>query len=110
MWKKLPLKGFIYSSLGLSLASAVLILITLKNLPPVVPLFYGLPSGADQLVPTLMLFIVPGFGLFITAVNILLAQILKDPFFKKTLVVSTTFISFLGAITIVKIISLVGFF
>jgi hypothetical protein len=110
MWKDLPYKGCIYFSIALNIVSAVIIVILKGNLPPVVPLFYGLPIGAEQLAPTLELFLTPAAGLIITAINILISFISKDIFLKKLLIISGTFISLLLTITLIKIILLVGFF
>jgi hypothetical protein len=110
MWKKTPLKSFVYASLGVNLTIVILILAMKTFLPPVVPLFYGLPSGPSQLGSTLMLLMIPGASIIVTFLNILVARLLKDDFYKKALVVSGTLISFLGAITVIKIIFLVGLF
>lgn len=110
MWKNLPLKSCVYASGALSALSIVAVIGLRSYLPPVVPLFYGLPSGVNQLVPTLGLLIVPITSLAITTLNIFLTKFTKDLFFKMTLIVASTFISVLTAITIFKIILLVGFF
>ena len=110
MWKEIPLKGYIYASLALNVISVVFVLSVKNYLPPVVPLFYGLPSGLGQLIPALGLIIAPTTGLLITGVNIVLTNFVKDLFFKKILIVSSLFVSVLVFITTVKIILLVGFF
>lgn len=110
MWKTIPFKGCVYFAFGLNLILSVLIF-TLKGfLPPVVPLFYGLPVGADQLVPSLALVIAPVTGLIITLINIFIVNLTRDNLLKKALIISGTFVSTLLAITVVKIILLVGFF
>ncbi len=110
MWKKLPLKGAIYVSLGTNLVLTVFILIIRNYLPPVVPLFYGLPSGQSQLAPTLQLLMVPLVSVVITVLNIFIVSLLRDVFYKKALIISGVLISFLGAVTVIKIVFLVGFF
>lgn len=107
--QKLPLSGYIYSSIGLSVLTALLVIITKFNLPPVVPLFYGRPVGPEQLVGAWGLIVAPGVSLLITVINIILASRLSDDFSKRVLSVTSLFISVLIAVTVFKIISLVGF-
>jgi len=110
MWKNLPYRGCIYFSIIIDFISIVLILVLKSILPPVVPLFYGLPSGAEQLTPVLGLILAPASGLVITALNLFMSSLTQDIFLKKTLVTSSAFISLLLAITVTKIFLLVGFF
>jgi hypothetical protein len=110
MWKNLPYKNCIYFSIAINLLSAILILVLKGLLPPVVPFFYGLPDGIEQLVPSLGLIIAPAIGLVITAINIFLCRIIHEVFLKKVLIISTAFISLLLVITNIKIVLLVGFF
>jgi hypothetical protein len=110
MWKNLPYKGYIYFSVALNIVSIILIFVLRGFLPPVVPLFYGLPVGSDQLTPSFGLILAPIAGLAIMTINSLVSNFIKDTFFKKTLIISSAFISLLMAITVSKIILLVGFF
>ena len=110
MWKDLPYKGCVYLSVLLNIVSTVVIFTLKGTLPPVVPLFYGLPVGAEQLTPMLELFLAPAAGLIITAINVFVSIFSKDIFLKKSLIISSAFISLLLAITVVKIVLLVRFF
>jgi hypothetical protein len=110
MWKNIPLKKYAYISILLNVAIAVTIFSTKDFLPPIVPLFYGLPGGINQLSSYVYLFIIPSIGLFIVILNILIARFCHDLFVKKALIIAGFFVSALGAITIIKIISLVGMF
>lgn len=110
MFKNLPYKEYVYFSLVLNIVSIILILILKGILPPVVPLFYGLPAGAMQLSPTVALILIPTAGVVITLINIFISRLTKDAFLKKTLIISSAFISFLLSIAVFKIIFLVGFF
>jgi hypothetical protein len=110
MWKNTPYKGCVYFSVAVNLASIILIFALKAFLPPVVPLFYGLPSGSEQLVQTLGLILVPMVGLIITITNVVINGFVEDNFLKRILIISSTFISILLTITIIKIIFLVGFF
>ena len=110
MWKNLPYKSFVYFSLTLNLILEILIFVVKSHLPPLVPLLYGLPSGVEQLTPTDLLFVVPISGIVITIINVLASNLTKDLFLKKILIISSSFVSLLLSITVVKIILLVGFF
>lgn len=110
MWKNLPFKGYVYTSLAFNIVLGVAIFIIKGFLPPVIPLFYGLPTGVNQLVPTLGLIIAPVASLIVTLINIGVASFINDQFFKRTLIVSAIFVSVLVTITTLKIILLVGFF
>lgn len=109
-WQDIPFKGYFYASCGLNIA-VILAIILLKNfLPPVTPLFYGRPEGATQLVPTIWLILAPFMALILTIVNVFLTKPVKDKLMQQILVVSTLLISVLTAVTILKIVFLVGFF
>jgi len=110
MWKNLPFRGYVITSLALNVILGIVIFIIKDFLPPVIPLFYGLPSGTSQLVPTIGLVIAPTIGFNINLINITIASFVKDLFFKKTLAMSSMFVSVLVFITTLKIILLVGFF
>lgn len=110
MWKDLPYKGCVYFSFILDVVLIVLILAIKTLLPPVLPLLYGLPAGSEQLVPSLWIILAPASGIFITILNVMISSFTGDMFLKKTLTVSSAFVSLLLAIATVKIILLVGFF
>lgn len=110
MWKDLPYKGCVYFSLILNALSLIFILISRGFLPPVVPLFYGLPSGADQLTPGLGLVVAPVTGIAMTFINIFVGDLTRDIFLKKTLIISSAFVALLLSIAVIKIVLLVGFF
>jgi len=110
MWKKTPFKGYVYFSFGLNLILIVAILVLRDLLPPVVPLFYGLPIGTDQLISTTTLVVAPIAGLVITLTNVFISNLLSDGFLRRSLIISSGFVSLLLAITVIKIVLLVGFF
>jgi len=110
MLKNLPFKGYVYFSIVSNILIVTLIIAIKSFLPPVVPLFYGLPVGSDQLIPSIGLTIAPIAGLTIALINIFLSNLTRDTFLKKTLIVSSAFISLLVAIAVIKIILLVWFF
>lgn len=110
MFKDLVFKNYYYSSLVLSVLSAILIFIFKGMLPPVVPLLYGSPVGDGQLVPGLGLLLAPGVSLGITIGNMFLSRGVKDIFFKRILAISSVLVAILATITVVKIFFLVGYF
>jgi len=110
MWKKVPYRNFFLAAIIINIG-VLLSLILLKNfLPPLVPLYYGRPMGEAQLTNTFGLLIAPGISLLVTVLNLCLSLWVRDDFLKKLLAVSAIVISTLTAITITKIILLVGFF
>jgi hypothetical protein len=85
-------------------------LLALSNLPPQVPLFYGLPETEERLAPSWML-VVPSLASFlILLVNASLSLFIEEEFAKKVLVASSFSVALFSAITTLKIISLVGSF
>ena len=106
----MPYRNFFLAAIIINIG-VLLSLILLKNfLPPLVPLYYGRPMGEAQLTNTFGLLIAPGISLLVTVLNLCLSLWVRDDFLKKLLAVSAIVISTLTAITITKIILLVGFF
>ncbi len=110
LWEETPLKESIYISAATSITLAVGILVLRGNLPPKLPLFYGKPVGEAELTTITGFLIAPAAALSITCFNTLLSFVFKDVFVKKILILSSLFATLLIAITLVKIITLVGFF
>ncbi len=79
-----------------------------SHLPPVVPLFFGLPLGEQQLANSWALIIPPIVALAFLGVNIFITQTTKDDFIKQVLLGLTLTTTALSTITVVKIILLVG--
>jgi len=110
MLKNLPFKNYLYLSLGLDVATILVIFFFKSFLPPVVPLLYGNPTGTGQLIPTLGLLIAPGVSLVITIINTILSLLTKNDFQRKILMLSAFIVSILTTITVIKIFFLVGYF
>ncbi len=110
MWKKVTYRNYFLAAIIVNIVTALLILILKQNLPPLVPLLYGRPAGEAELTVTAGLFIAPGVALIVTFLNLFISFWVKDDFLKKILAISSIVISSLMAITIIKIIFLVGFF
>lgn len=89
--------------------SFILLGVTFKRLPPLVPLYYSLPWGEEQLVRSDQLFIIPFSMLvvFITNLIIILTIVKKDRFLTLLVLWGVCFFSLMGIITLVKIVFLV---
>jgi hypothetical protein len=94
----------------INLLLILLILLIRNNLPPQVPLYYGRPFGAEQLADKYSLIIPPLFSMFVIFINIALIQLLKDNFLRYVLFTMTIVTTCLSAITVLKIIFIVGSF
>ncbi len=103
-------KNYFLVAVGLSLITTVGIFITKSFLPPLVPLFYGKPTGAEQLASTWFIFVIPGISILITVINMLINLATRDEFIQKIVAVASFLIAVMASITVVKIILLVGFF
>ena len=109
-WKSLPLRNLYYLALIIDIGTGVAIVALENYLPPVVPLFYGLPVGQDQLTSTFGLLIAPAVSALIAVINFLISFWVRDSFLRKVLAISSIILSILTTITVIKIIFLVGFF
>jgi hypothetical protein len=109
-WKNTVFRSFFLAAIIINAGSIAAVFLFRSFLPPVVPLFYGRPDGAAQLVQPMLLLIAPGVSMLITILNLLLSTQSKDIFLKKLLAVTAFIVSFISLITIVKIVLLVGFF
>ena len=89
---------------------AILVFILKKDLPPIVPLFYGLPVSDNQLVQSSHLIIPPIAASILALLNFELANLTKDLFLGKILNALTLAVTLLSAISIIEIILLVGVF
>ena len=89
--------------------SIIIIILSLKDhLPPIVPLFYGLPVSSNILIANIGLLIPPLTASFLSLINLTIVKITKDSFLEKILAGLTITITILSAITVIKIIFLVG--
>jgi len=106
----LPFKRTVITSLATNLLFILLVVLLKNNLPPQVPLLYGLPEGEEQLVPRLLLILPNTLAIGITLINIGLTFVTKDLFMRKLLLVVPVVVTFLAVITTLKILFLVGSF
>lgn len=101
----LPIR-LLFLTLGLSF---LLLGITFKKLPPIVPLYYSLPWGDEQLARTSELFIIPFSVMLILILNFFISMLLlkKDQFLTQLLLWASLALSVAGLITLSEIIFLV---
>lgn len=107
---KIPFRNLIFLSLIINLTALALVIVLQRNLPPQIPLFYGLPKTKEQLSGSSSLIIPSIIAIGVMLINILISQITNEEFFKKTLILTGTVSAFLSIITTVKIIFLIGSF
>lgn len=79
-------------------------------LPPTIPLLYGKPSGAEQLVTKRTLFALPGLTLSLFALGIIIMEGIKDRFIDQILIGTAFIVSLLSIFATYKIVFLVGSF
>lgn len=107
---KKTFKKIVFISVVLSLVPIILVFTFQKNLPPQVPLFYGLAQGEEQLAGPTLLVIPSLISAAILLANSLLAYFWRKEFLQEALVFTGFAVSTLSAITTLKIILLVGSF
>src|SRR5258708_21912759 len=91
----------------IDLITIIAILILRRNLPPIIPLFYGLPVSESELAPNIGLIISPVISGLSVILNFGLNRLLKDPFLAQILTGVTITLTALSLISVVKIILLV---
>lgn len=69
---------FLLVSGVLSAVCLCAVIFSLKNLQPVVPLFYTLPSGDEQLMSKEYLYILPGLGILINIITLIFVNLKRD--------------------------------
>jgi len=106
----LQYRDSIIVGIGINILIITFILLISKNLPPQVPLFYGLSEGENQLATKFMLIIPPFVSLMILALNLSLTKIVEDEFLTKVLIVAGLATAIFSSITVLRIIFLVGSF
>lgn len=106
--EKLAFKNLIYSSVALNIINLLTVIILQKFLPPQVPLFYGLVEGEEQLTSSIGLIIPAGLSISLLLTNCAISLLLENRFLQKTLTTTSFTVSLLSAITVAKIVFLVG--
>lgn len=87
----------------------VMIGLSWKNLPPLVPVFYSKPWGTDILVKPIYLLILPGFSVFVLLLNLILSLTIsaENRFLNRIFAFSSLFVCFAILFDIFKIITLI---
>lgn len=107
-FEKLPLKGSFIFSVVTSTVTIIFGLLSNIILPPVIPLFYGLPQTNAQLANGFAIVIPATISIVFTLLNAVISINSNSMYVKKVLAVSTILICILATITTFKIIFLVG--
>jgi len=107
---KIVSRNYLAASILLSIAAGLIPIVFANNLPPTIPLFYGLAEGENQLAKPLFLSLPGGSALLIALINTFLSIVIANNFVKKALILSSFAVSLLSFITTVKILLLVGSF
>lgn len=90
-------------------AFLVLVFFLFQNtLPPVIPLFYGMPKGTEQLAPRIGIILPPTVSMAITATNFIFLSATKNDFLLKLLIAISFIITLLSTVTVVRIFMLVS--
>lgn len=105
---KIPYKNWVFPFFAVNLLLIILVLVFRSQLPPVVPLFYGQPSGAEQLANRHFLALPPTIAMFVCIINTVVNYYIKDEFIKKIFLGGMIVATLFSLITIVKIFFLVG--
>ncbi len=94
----------------INVATLLFIYLNWSKIPPLVPLYYGNPTGVEQLGPAKGVFIPPSFVLVALITTILINKAYKDNFLETLLVLSLCVLTVLSTVTVFKILFLVGNF
>lgn len=93
-----------------NILTIVSLYINRMKIPPIIPLYYGNPAGAEQLAPYQGLFIPPSFVLVVLLTSILINKAYKDSFLETLLVLNLGVLTTLSTVTVFRILLLVGNF
>lgn len=96
--------------LAINLVVILLVFAAKSVLPPLVPLFYGLPTGEEQLASSTFLITPALTSIAVVLVNAFLARVVKNNFLQRVLLGISWATAALSTITIIRIIWLVGAF
>ena len=107
-FEKLPLRGLFIASLIINLIVILLALLSRLILPPQIPLLYGLPQTAEQLVNSIFIILPSTLALVMTIINAFISIFIESTYLKKVLAFTSISLSLLALIGTFKIIFLVG--
>ncbi len=88
--------------------SAVFLTLQLNNLPSQLPLFYSLPWGEQQLIPTTQIFLLPIIMIAVLLINFFISSQLHTSqiILKRMLTLNTIAIDVILLITIFKVVTI----
>ncbi len=95
---------------GLNLTVALLVMFLKNKLPPVIPLYYGLPQGEQQLVQNAFLVIPSLVACGFSIINGVIANFVKKDFLTNSLLTISFTLSAFAIVSVSKIFFLVGNF
>ncbi|OGM02610.1 hypothetical protein A2115_01185 [Candidatus Woesebacteria bacterium GWA1_41_8] len=105
---RIPFKKVVYLSLALSAFDILVVFLLQKNLPPEVPLYYGLPEGEGQLTTAAGLAIAGVFSMSVVLINVIISTLLQSEFLQRILVLTSFAVAFMSLFTTLEIVLLVG--
>jgi hypothetical protein len=90
--------------------SLIAIIVKFNNLPPLIPLYYSLPWGANQLVPTSYIFLPPIISIAVLIVNNGLAVIFTKSIYLLSilLIITSLIFSAFSTLSLFQIINLIS--
>ena len=88
-FERLPLKKLFVISFFTSLLTIVLGLLAQFILPPVIPLYYGLPQTTEQVAASFLIILPSVFSIVLTIVNAIISIKTHDNYLKKALAFTT---------------------
>ena len=102
------LKQILQLAMIIWLIEVLLIVIVWSFLPPQIPFFYSRPWGEEQLVHPSYLFILPGLGLIVFFINLILVSFVpkEENLINQILISLILVFNFLSLITLIQIIRL----
>ena len=109
-WSSIPFKKLVIVIFLVNFLTSGSVFFIQKNLPPEIPLYFGLPQGAAQLSSSMGLIIPAAISLSITIINTTLTLFVFDDYLKKALILASLGLTFFSTIAVYKITQLVGSF
>jgi len=104
----LPFKNWSLSLLVINLLGILGVGLAMRALPPLVPLFYGMPYGVEQLASKSSLILPGSVSLGTCILSIIISKAVGDDFLKKVLFGGMIISTILALTTTVKIIFLIA--
>ena len=105
---QIPYKEYFWGCVVINILVIFLTIFLHAFLPPVVPLFYGLAQGEEQLASSWLLGLPALISLVVIILNVVLSLQIKDEFLQKLIVIFGLGTTLFSTVTIVKIVLLVG--